>query len=136
MMNKYGFSIAWSEEDQGYIATCPEFPGLSAFGHTIEQALGEAKAALGLFIKTYKEDGISLPEPQTVQEYSGQFRVRISKEHHRQAVQAAAKEGISLNQFVGNAVAARLGAVDLNSQLANELKQMVLKMEQRLTSAL
>lgn len=47
-MEPYGFDVFWSEEDGGYIATCPDFPGLSAFGVSEEQALSEGKAALRL----------------------------------------------------------------------------------------
>lgn len=131
-MNKYGFNVAWSEEDQGYIATCPEFSGLSAFGVSREEALTEAQSALELFIKTYQEDGRPLPQPQTVQEYSGQFRVRLSKEYHRQAVQMAAREDISLNQWVANAVATALGAGRHHDHLIHEFRQMMQEMEQRL----
>ena len=47
-MEHYGFDVFWSKEDGGYIATCPDFPGLSAFGESEEQALSEGKAALRL----------------------------------------------------------------------------------------
>jgi predicted RNase H-like HicB family nuclease len=131
-MNKYGFNVAWSEEDQGYIAICPEFPGLSAFGVSREEALTEAQSALALFIKTYQEDGRPLPEPQTVQEYSGQFRLRLSSEHHRQSALAAAYEGISLNQWTANAVAVALGASSHHNKLIVEFRQMMQEMEGRL----
>lgn len=64
MVNKYSLNIAWSEDDQEYVATCPAFPGLSALGETESEALAEAKVALDLFIKTCQEKGIPLPEPQ------------------------------------------------------------------------
>ena len=70
-MNKYQFSLAWSNQDNEYMATCLEFPGLSAFGETAADALAEAQIALELFIETYRQDGVSLPEPQTVPEYKG-----------------------------------------------------------------
>ena len=56
-MKNYQFNLTWSEEDETYIATCPEFYGLSAFGESPEDALSEAKVALELFIESYKEDG-------------------------------------------------------------------------------
>lgn len=62
IMNEYSFNIVWSEDDGEYVATCPSFPGLSAFGTTKEKALEEGKIALGLFIETYQEHGIPLPE--------------------------------------------------------------------------
>ena|ERR1044071_496810 len=108
-MNKYGFNIAWSDEDQGYIATCPEFPGLSAFGRTIEQALAEAQDALGLFIKTYQEDGLPLPEPQVIQEYSGQFRLRIPKTLHAKLARQAESEEVSLNTLAVSYLSEAMG---------------------------
>jgi len=66
MNNKYAIQIFWSEEDEAFVAVCQEFPGLSAFGETREEALHEAQIALDLMIETYREKGISLPEPQPV----------------------------------------------------------------------
>lgn len=66
MKNKYTIQIFWSEEDEAFVAVCGEFPGLSAFGETREDALQEAQIALDLMIKTYQEKGIILPEPQTI----------------------------------------------------------------------
>ncbi len=66
MSNRYAIQIFWSEEDESFIAICQEFPGLSAFGETREEALHEAQIALDLMIETYREKGISLPEPQSV----------------------------------------------------------------------
>lgn len=55
-MAEYGFNIRWSDEDEGFIATCPDFPGLSAFGETPEEALDEADIALDLFIETLQQE--------------------------------------------------------------------------------
>jgi predicted RNase H-like HicB family nuclease len=99
-VNKYSFNIIWSDEDGEYVATCPAFPGLSALGETEEEALAEAKVALGLFIKTAEERAIPLPEPEAIQKYSGQFRVRLPKSLHSQAVRLAALDDVSLNQYV------------------------------------
>lgn len=66
MSNRYAIQIFWSEEDEGFIAICQEFPGLSAFGETREEALREVQTALDLMIETYRENSIPLPEPQFV----------------------------------------------------------------------
>lgn len=66
MSNRYAIQIFWSEEDEAFIAVCREFPGLSAFGETREEALHEAQIALDLMIETYREKDIALPEPQSV----------------------------------------------------------------------
>jgi len=104
MPNNYKFNISWSDEDGGYIAVCPEFPGLSAFGESAEEALSEAQVALKLFIASYKDKGIPLPKPETAKSYSGQIRLRLPKSLHAQAARLAGEEEISLNQFLTLAV--------------------------------
>ncbi|MGC2235038.1 MAG: type II toxin-antitoxin system HicB family antitoxin [Pyrinomonadaceae bacterium] len=66
MNNKYTLQIFWSEEDEAFVAICNEFPGLSAFGETREDALREAQTALDLMIKTYREKDIPLPQPKPI----------------------------------------------------------------------
>lgn len=87
-MNRYSMNISWSDEDQEYVATCPEFPGLSAFGETPEEALSEAQIALSLFIDNYKEDGMPLPKPRVaklniakVRKRSANSATRLSIDH-------------------------------------------------------
>ncbi|MGE0887183.1 MAG: type II toxin-antitoxin system HicB family antitoxin [Blastocatellales bacterium] len=60
---KYSFTLHWSDDDGGYIARCPEFPGLSAFGDSAKEAIAEAQVALELMIEEYQENGQPLPEP-------------------------------------------------------------------------
>jgi len=64
--NRYTVHIFWSNEDDGFIAVCDEFPGLSAFGETREAALHEAQDALDLMVEHYKSTGQPLPEPKPV----------------------------------------------------------------------
>ncbi len=62
-MFKYSINLIWSEEDKAYIATVPEFPNLSAFGETPQQALKEAETAIKGFIEVLRQDGCEIPEP-------------------------------------------------------------------------
>lgn len=68
-MEHYGFDVFWSDEDEGYIATCPDFPGLSAFGETEEQALSEGKVALRLFLEVLQAEGKRAPRATTLQKF-------------------------------------------------------------------
>lgn len=135
MDNKYPFNIAWSEEDQAYLATCPAFPGLSAFGDTEEQAVTEAKVALGAMIETCRKKEIPLPEPRTVETYSGQTRLRLSKTLHRQAVAMAEAEGISLNQYIVDALAARVAGEQVASRVLYEVQKHLKETQLTATSA-
>lgn len=74
--NKYGFHVVWSDEDNAYFASCPEFPGLLAHGDTPEEAVKEARIALEGVIEVYKESNLQLPDPTatkaTIAEKNGQ----------------------------------------------------------------
>lgn len=122
-MSNYQFNITWSVEDRAYIATCPEFYGLSAFGDTPEEALAEAQVALELFIETYKEDGVPLPAPSTTQTHSGQIRLRLPRSLHGQAAKLADVDGISLNQYICNAVQAKVSGHQIAQRFVSEMKK-------------
>lgn len=66
MSTQYSFTIAWSEDDEEYMARCPAFPGLTAFGRTEEEALKEGTLALAGFVETYKAQNKPLPKPDAV----------------------------------------------------------------------
>jgi len=85
------------------------------------EALAEGKVALDLFIQSYLADGTPLPSAEIIHEYSGKFRVRLAKSLHRQASELATLEGVSLNQFVANAVAIQVGATSYHHQLLRKL---------------
>lgn len=53
-------------EDEGSIGICDEFPGLSAFGGTREEALSESQIALNLMIEHYHASGQTLPDPRPI----------------------------------------------------------------------
>lgn len=100
MENRYSVAVAWSEADDGFIATVPEFPGLSAFGETREEAVREAQVALELFIEDVQENGESLPEYKTKNLYSGNIRLRIARSLHQQLAEYAEMEGVSMNSLI------------------------------------
>lgn len=68
-MFKYSINLVWSEHDESYVATIPEFPGLSAFGKAPEEAIKEAKTACELLIEDIIEDGEEIPKPATILQY-------------------------------------------------------------------
>ena len=58
----YSILIQWSEEDQSYVASLPEFgPYALTHGATYEEALQNAREVLDLLI----EDTTPLPSPRT-----------------------------------------------------------------------
>lgn len=106
-MFQYSINLAWSDEDEGYIATIPEFPGLSAFGENPEEAVEEAKIAAKGFIEVFKEDACELPEPDKLKTHSGQTRLRMPKSLHAALSDEAKAEGVSLNTHIVNLLSER-----------------------------
>ncbi|MEX2181737.1 MAG: toxin-antitoxin system HicB family antitoxin [Gemmatimonadaceae bacterium] len=105
----YSFRVLWSAEDDAYVATSPEFAGVSGIGDDPEAALTEARAALRLAIKSYQSSRWALPDPESVGEYSGQFRLRLPRGLHARLAQRASDEGVSLNAYVSSLLAEAVG---------------------------
>jgi predicted RNase H-like HicB family nuclease len=124
-MFKYSINLAWSDEDDCYIATIPELPGLSAFGDTPEEAAEEAKIAAEGFIEVYKKDGCKLPDPEKFSTYSGQIRVRMPKSLHSKLAQEAKREEVSLNQYMVHLLSERNIQNSIDKKLAVIREQKV-----------
>ncbi|MGH9822013.1 MAG: toxin-antitoxin system HicB family antitoxin [Blastocatellia bacterium] len=126
--SKYGFRVVWSEEDQEFVATVPEFAGLSALGETPAEALAEAEAALDGFLETYYSRGIPLPEPIAERPYSGQVRLRMPKGMHARATALAEQEGVSLNHFLVAATAIQVGAAEQCNDFVTQIVGRVIEL--------
>jgi predicted RNase H-like HicB family nuclease len=66
MKSQYSILIQWSDEDQKYIVSLPEFgPYAHTHGDTYEEALKNGQEVLDLLIEDYQERGQQLPSPLT-----------------------------------------------------------------------
>lgn len=124
--NKYSTSVYWSDEDEGYIAVVPEFPGLSAFGETKEEAIREAADATDGFIETYKEQGKKLPEIRKIHTHSGNIKIRIPRSLHTALSLAAEHEGISLNSLIMSILSTWIGTQQYIEATINKISLDVL----------
>jgi antitoxin HicB len=99
-MPHYSVVLQWSEEDNGYIATIPELPGLSAFGVSLGEAIKQLTVAKKAFLDVMAEDGEVIPDAETLRPFSGQTRLRLPKSLHASLSLEAKKNGISLNTYI------------------------------------
>jgi predicted RNase H-like HicB family nuclease len=63
----YRTEIHWSDEDQAYLVTLPEFAGVSqpcTHGSTYEEAARAGQEVLELLIAEFQAQGKALPEPR------------------------------------------------------------------------
>jgi len=66
MKNQYSILIQWSDEDQKYIVSLPEFgPYAHTHGDSYEEALQNGKEVLELLIEDYQARNKPLPKPLT-----------------------------------------------------------------------
>ena len=109
-------------DDSGrYAAQVLEFPGCFAEGDTPEEAYKNLEEAAENWVGSAHSQGMSIPEPFASQGYSGTISLRLPKSMHRRAAQYAHRDGVSLNQFLVSAIAARVGAEDVLKALAEKL---------------
>ena len=114
---KYSMTTIWSEEDNGFIVTVKEFPGLSAFGETRSEAIKEAEIALEGFLEVYKEDNRELPAPEIAKLFSGQLRVRLPKSLHASLSEEAERDGVSLNSHINRLLSERHYLRDIEKKM-------------------
>jgi predicted RNase H-like HicB family nuclease len=66
MNSRYSMLIQWSDEDQVFVVSLPEFGQYSkTHGSTYEEAAKNGRQVLELLMGSYKEKGKPLPEPAT-----------------------------------------------------------------------
>lgn len=95
----YRMEIVPDTEEGGYVVTFPELPGCITCGETLGTAVSNAEEAKKEWIKAALEEGLEIPEPEGLNDYSGQFKLRIPKSLHRQLSEQSKREGISMNQY-------------------------------------
>ena len=95
----YDMKVFWSREDGEWIAVAPELPGCSASGDTPADALMELGTAMELWLESRKEKGWTIPKPIAAREIKGKILIRLPKDQHRELLEQAAEQGVSLNQY-------------------------------------
>jgi len=67
MHSHYTIIIQWSDEDDCFVVSFPEWGELChTHGETYEEALKNAQEVIEMLIETSLENGEPLPEPQTL----------------------------------------------------------------------
>jgi len=67
MMPHYSLVIQWSDDDEAFIVTLPEFDGCRTHGATYEDAVKSGRELLEALMEAYQAEGRPLPVPATLQ---------------------------------------------------------------------
>lgn len=95
----YRMEIIPDLDEGGYVVSFPELPGCLTCGETIECAVKNALDAKKEWMQAAIESGIEIKEPLALDDYSGQFKLRIPKSLHKSLAEHSKREGISMNQY-------------------------------------
>jgi predicted HicB family RNase H-like nuclease len=96
----YAYRVAWSVEDDEFVATCAEFPSLSWLADSQAAALQGLVDVVADTVNDLVSQGEAVPEPLSERSYSGKFNLRVGEGLHRRLATRAAEEHLSLNQYV------------------------------------
>lgn len=95
----YRMEIVEDKDEGGFVVSFPDLPGCITCGETIESAVSNAADAKRAWIEAALEENIKINEPDSLEDYSGQFKLRIPRSLHRSLAEHSKREGISMNQY-------------------------------------
>lgn len=118
---KYNFKVS-QELVEGvpyWIARCLDIDTIIGQGNTPDEAIAELEENEAAWLEFAPEMGIEIPEPKIIsprKKYSGHFALRISPIMHEVASNRAKEQGISLNQYVSDALSYYNGMLDASER--------------------
>ncbi len=95
----YRLEIVPDLDEGGFVGSYPELPGCLTVGETIEEVARNAEDAKRAWLEAALADGVIIREPGSLDDYSGQFKLRIPRSLHRSLAEHSRAEGISMNQY-------------------------------------
>src|SRR5262245_53128263 len=106
----YGRTVM-PEPDGTFRAEIIEFPGCIATGDTAVEALERLGNVAASWLEVMLSKNQTIPEPiENIEGFSGKLVLRLPKSLHKKAAHMAARDGISLNQFILSSLAEQVGA--------------------------
>jgi antitoxin HicB len=104
----YHLMLVRDGDDKGkpWTASVEELPGCTSHGKTSDEALDGIEAAMAKWIALALEEGRDIPEPKSATSHSGRLLLRMPRTLHADLTRASEREGVSLNQFITDVLAA------------------------------
>lgn len=99
MAMSYRMEIVEDGDEGGFVVSYPDLPGCVTYGETVENAVANALDAKKAWIEIALEEGIEINEPDRLDNYSGQFKLRMPRSLHRLLAEHSKREGTSMNQY-------------------------------------
>ncbi len=114
---EYPFQVI-ADPDGGYVIKFPDLPGCFTQVDDINDIGAMAEEIRTLWIETEYDLEHDIPLPSHPDEaYSGKFVVRVGPSLHKQLVEDAKREGMSLNQYIVALLARRDAQVQIERRM-------------------
>lgn len=102
-IEKY-LNLPWSymiePEDDYFVISVNELPGVCTDAHSVEEGMKEIKDAIYAALELYLDQGREIPVPINKKKYKGNIAYRTSPEKHYQLAKLAQKEHKSLSKII------------------------------------
>ena len=95
----YRVEVQHDKEEGGYALHCPDLPGCMTCAGSVEDGFAALEDAKRCWFEACLADGVTIPEPLNLEDYSGQFKLRLPKSLHKLLAEKSSEEGISMNQY-------------------------------------
>ena len=95
----YRMELVPDPDEGGFAVSFPDLPGCLSCGDTADAALQNALDAKKAWLEAAIESNVSINEPGSLDDYSGQFKLRVPKSLHRSLAENSKREGVSMNQY-------------------------------------
>ncbi|MDO8685606.1 MAG: toxin-antitoxin system HicB family antitoxin [Clostridiales bacterium] len=95
----YKIEIVKDETEGGYVLSIPELKGCLTCADQLVKGLEMLDDAKKQWLIAALESGYEKPEPDVLEAYSGQFKLRLPKSLHKELTEKSKQEGISMNQY-------------------------------------
>jgi antitoxin HicB len=104
----YHLSVVRDAEEKAkpWTASVEELSGCTSRGRTPEEALNGVRSAMTSWIEVALGEGREIPEPRSETSHSGRLLLRMPRTLHAELTRASEREGVSLNQFITDVLAA------------------------------
>ena len=99
MSMSYRMEVVEDKTEGGFVVSVSGSPGCITCGETVESAISNALDAKKAWLEAALEEGVEIHEPDSLEDYSGQFKLRIPRSLHRLLAEHSQREGISMNQY-------------------------------------
>lgn len=97
--DRYTCRVARSEGDEEVVGLCAEFGSIGHLDGTLEKAFAGIRKLVACSVRLLREEGKPVPEPPSLQRYSGTLTLRVPADTHRAVALDAADAGVSMNRL-------------------------------------